>query len=118
MLRSVSWDFVVAVVILPSKKKTNIITIIIIYLRTVAVQAILRISSCSTCVDTDVKVGRCAAKAGWQVDTVGVGVVSLGEDDTVEWFIEFDKDFHQILLAFHVQRDNPGHILDWSRPWV
>ncbi len=29
---------------------------------------------------------------------------------------ELDEDLHQILLALDVQGDDPGHVLDWSRP--
>ena len=48
-----------------------------IYLRAVAVEAVLRVASGAASVDADVEIGRRAAQTGRQVDAVGVGVVSL-----------------------------------------
>merc|ERR1719450_623106 len=44
------------------------------------------------------------------MNTVDIRVVALAEDDTIEGFVKFNVDLHQVLLAGHIQAGNLGHI--------
>ena len=76
----------------------------------ISVKSVLGVSSGSARVDGDVEFGAGAAESGGQVNAVDIGVVALGEDDSVEWLVEFDKYFHQVLFTGHVEADNLGHV--------
>lgn len=44
------------------------------------------------------------------MDAVDIRVVALGEDDSVEWLVELNVHFHQVLFAGDVEADNLGHV--------
>ena len=44
------------------------------------------------------------------MDAVDIRVVALGEDDSVEGFVELNVDFHEILFAGDVEADDLGHV--------
>ena len=76
----------------------------------ITIQAILSVSSGTTGVDGNVEFGVGTSQTSGQVDAVNVAVVSLAEDDTVEGFVKFNVDLHQVLLASHVQASDLGHV--------
>lgn len=40
------------------------------------------------------------------MNTVAVAVVTLGEDDTIEWFIKFNGDFHEIFFTLNIKMND------------
>ena len=68
-------------------------------LRSVAVEAVLRVARGAARVDADVKVGRRPAQTRRQVHAVDVGEVALGEDDAVERPVELDEDLRCQMAA-------------------
>jgi len=50
------------------------------------------------------------------MNTVNVAVVTLAENDTIEWFVKFNVDLHQVLLASDVQAGDLGHVNLWFDP--
>jgi len=66
--------------------------------------------------ESNIEAGRAATQSRRQVDAVHVAVVTLGEDDAIEGFVELDEHLHAVLLALDVQGHDLGHVLDGSRP--
>lgn len=50
------------------------------------------------------------------MNAVAVAVVTLGEHNPVEWFVELQEDFHAALLAFDVQRNDLGGVSNGQGP--
>lgn len=84
----------------------------------ITVEAILGVACGATAIDADVEVGPFASGSRRQVDALAMAVVSLREDDSVEWFVELNRHLHQVLFALHIQVDNLGHLGLRQRPWV
>lgn len=54
-------------------------------------------------VEVDVEGGTQLTRSWSDVDAVGIAVVALGEDHTVEGSIEFNVDSHVRFLALHLE---------------
>jgi len=77
---------------------------------------VVRIASGAALMESNIEAGRAATQSRRQVDAVHVAVVTLGEDDAIEGFVELDEHLHAVLLALDVQGHDLGHVLDGSRP--
>lgn len=76
----------------------------------VSIQSILGITSRATTVDGDVEVNAVLPSIRRKMNTTSMAIVAFAEDDSVEWFIEFNGDFHQIFLTLDIQMDNFGGV--------
>ena len=84
----------------------------------ITIQSVLGVASSAARIDGDVKLGISPAQTGGKMDAVDVRVVTLGEDDAVEGFVDLNVHLHQVLFASHVKADNFGHVGLSLRPGV
>lgn len=74
--------------------------------RSIAIQSVVGVACGATCMNANVKGGRCASETGRQMNAVDVAVVSLRENDAIEGFVELQENFHPFLFALYVQCDD------------
>lgn len=83
-----------------------------------SVEPILGISLSSAAIDADVEVGLLLSTVGSHMNTLALTVVALAEDDAIEDLVKLDAHFHQVLLTFHLEIRDLGHIRSLQRPTV
>ena len=70
----------------------------------------------TTRVDGNIKVCVALPNSSRHVDTVHITVESLAKDDSFEWLVKLDGNFHQVFLTLDIKACDLGHILLRLRP--